>query len=224
MKSCFPLGLMLATIPNATNARPAVPTEMTVLGDLSASSPLSDSPAFAQRAGNMVGQMIQRELLLGDSVTLMPVGHRSTANARKMRFRLTAQFRQSAAAARVGGIIASTPRSTEAGQGSTNLIFALERGAILCPPRGHIIILSDGLESSNDFNGTDALLQGKMQLPAPPPGFLRGCRVTFVGIGLTSDRTAQLSNVHLRYLTSAWRTYLITAGVRPDQIAFHTTF
>lgn len=198
------------------------PAQLTILGDLSSSAPLQSSAPFAQRAAGVVREHIL-SLMLGDKVVLRPIGTRSTQNIVPIEWALGPRNRQRKVADEVYGVIAGTPSSKRKGQEETSLIFTLESG-IPCGPRSAILIISDGIEASRDFSKVRELLAGKAQLPKPAAPALRGCKVTFLGIGLTADGTYQLNTSELQHLTSAWRSYLLAAGVAAEDITFRTSF
>jgi hypothetical protein len=98
-------------------------------------------------------------------------------------------------------------------QSSTNLLAFLNRYDFGCDDGGEIILLSDGIESSEYVNGTE-LLSGKASLPKPTTSTrLKGCTVTFYGIG------AGRSDTKLHRLRTQWQQYFDAAGATFKAIA-----
>lgn len=118
---------------------------------------------------------------------------------------ITRSNRPQRAAAQAAQFIAGLPKSSVAPQGTTNIIAFLEFGDFDCANGGQILLITDGIEASI-YADPNALLKGKVKLPTPEPGFLKGCSVTFYGLG--AEQSAQ----EAKNIRDAWKRWFETAG------------
>jgi hypothetical protein len=101
--------------------------------------------------------------------------------------------------------IRSLPDQSDASQSSTNLIAYLEfTSGFDCAHGGQVIVITDGLESSNLVSGA-ALIEGKAGLPKPQVD-LQGCQMTFYGLGAGWPPQAT------RYVRGEWTAWFEQAG------------
>jgi hypothetical protein len=154
-------------------------TTFTVGIDLSGSSP-AFSDQFTQPAGEHAGSRVAA-LKLGDRVIVRTFGERDLRNMRQRSLVISRTNRSQEAAKQVSALIATIPKAGIEPQGSTNVIAFLEFGDFDCVHGGQILLITDGIEASS-YVDPDALLNGKAKLPAPQPGLLSGCSVTFYGL------------------------------------------
>lgn len=200
---------------------------LTVLVDGSASTAFIASPAYGDAAVRRVGEAVTRQAL-GDRFRIVGFGSRQVENGVNV---LTEESGYANRLPAVRGQVENSLRDLLAhnrqsgGQGSTNILYALENANPTCTPRSRIVILSDGIEDSETYSVNRVLAAGQpVRLPAPNTPYLRGCLVEFVGIGMAPQMghgiAETLSNDQLKALTAGWRNYFIAAGVKPDAIRF----
>jgi len=220
-----PRAFLLSTllVAPACSDEPPAPAQLTVINDLSSSTPLSSDKAFANRAASKVAEMIGA-LKLGDSVVLFSAGERSWKGRQRLPYKLTPQKRHRSIIAQVGSIIASSPDSELSNQSETALTYAIEQSDIQCQGRGHLVLITDGIEARRGFNHMDDVIAGNAELPKPPADLLRGCKVTMLGIGILADDQPQLNNEEMRNLKAAWRAYFRAAGVADADIDLVSIF
>jgi hypothetical protein len=224
------LGLALAGChsPPSANRPPPQAAVMTVLVDSSSSTAFISSESYGDAATKRVGALVLAQQL-GDEFRIVPFGSRTTDRAldafseasgykRRLpaiRKDLEASLAELLAANRKGG-----------GDGSTNLLFTLQNGGLSCTPRSRIVILSDGIEASETYAVAPSLAANKaVHLPAPSTPFLKGCSITFIGIGISpmGDGQAEtLPDAQLKALIAGWREYFQAAGVAPADIQFQS--
>lgn len=117
-------------------------------------------------------------------------------------------------AAGASQVIAGIPRRHRAGeiegQDFTSLLDFFENFAVhdCVSQPAHLIIATDGVEWSPSFNGND-FVAGRLKLPQPKSQFLKGCRVTMLGVGTTLSHP---NNRLFTLLAPQWKTYLEAAG------------
>ena len=223
-KNTIPAAIMSVLLgTTACTQAPKQPKVLMVDVDLSASAPPASDRPFAGRAANEVGKMIDG-LSLGDTVVLTPIGESGFNSAQRLTFRLTPQMRQNAVAARVGAIIASTPDSDLAGQQETAITFAVENSGLRCNGEDRLVLITDGMESRRGFDRMEDVIEGKAELPKPPAGILKGCKVTMLGMGIAAKDRPQLTTEELRNLKAAWRGYFRAAGIADADIDIRTIF
>ncbi len=189
-------------LPIAAQANP-----LSVTTDLSASAPLLINEDFAKSAAYAAIAEFD-QLKTGDKFTFRTLGVTGFKNfggkakivkrnkKRKMR---KAIFKD----------IAYIPKNkTIESQGSTNILYFLNYTDFDCAEGEHVFIISDGLEASN-YIAPDKLLTGS-PLPKPNTDFLKGCKLTIYGFGLTVN---PISPDHLQNMLKAWQDWAVIAGV-----------
>ncbi|MFA7586943.1 MAG: hypothetical protein WCY11_12235 [Novosphingobium sp.] len=213
----------LALVLAACSGTPKEPAELVIIGDLSASTPLSTDKGFAEKAARAVTGMIG-EYGLGDTVVLMSAGESGIEGTRRQSFRLTPQLNHKAVIAKVGATIAYSPDSPLSGQQNTALTYAIEESGLHCHGRDRLVLISDGMESRRGFDRMDEVIADTVDLPSPPAGILTGCKVSVLGIGVAAAGQSQLNNEELRNLKAAWRKYFRSAGVADADIELTSIF
>lgn len=202
---------------------------VTTIGfDVSASTAFIKHPPYGDAAIRRVGEAL-REQQLGDKVRVLTMGSRTNdravqalALASDRRLRLPALHRQ--VEARLSELLAENRQT--GGDGSTNILFALENAQPECTPRSKVVIVSDGIEESESYSVGAALASGQpVQLPPPSRRYLDGCEVEFIGIGIAAPTVngqslETLPNAQLQALIAGWRDYLVAAGASPAAIRF----
>jgi hypothetical protein len=185
-------------------------TRFTIARDVSESNPLVTSPVYAKHLAIDVVGLLTDSLKLGDEVYVRKFAQLDLANlAASHHVQVNRQNRPQKVARDVARLIASTPKHEGTGQGTTNITEFLERTDFDCPNGGMIVLLTDGMEASEETN-PQALLDGKTALPKPSSAFLKGCRVLMLGLGNTSDGV--LPGKQYRTLIGAWSTWMHSAG------------
>jgi hypothetical protein len=176
---------------------------LTVGIDLSGSSPVFNEH-FARPASARVGSRVAA-LNLGDRVNVRTFGARDLSNMRQGTMVITRAARPQEVARQAAALVTKMPSSGIEPQGSTNVIAFLEFSDFDCANGGEILLITDGIEASS-YADPDALLKGKAKLPSPEPNFLKGCTVTFYGLGAGQSAPAA------KYLRDAWRAWFEAAG------------
>jgi hypothetical protein len=221
-------GLMLAGC-GSSGALPAADPKaavLTVYVDVSSSTPLVDKPDFAAEAIRQVSNEV-RNLELGDQVRIYAVGDRSEGNTIPVADIETGyKLKLPAAAKKVAESIQSLidNHGNGGGEGSTNLIYALERLQHICTPRSKVILLSDGIEANDSASVINQLNSGTtVQLPPSRSAYLKGCSVEFYGFGVGNNGQQQsLTNEQTQSLIEGWQAYLKSAGATVSDSSFHT--
>lgn len=212
---------------SSQDAQPHYPAHLYVLDDVSASSAMQGDDAVGNGVRRTVGEAV-KALALGDSIMLLEVGSRSAERfASRAPIVTGPQLRQAAASRKVVAEmedIAAAYRSN-GGDVGTNLLLALQNLHPDCRSgRSTVMIVSDGVEGSEAYDAAAALNQRKpVELPPPASTFLRGCKVSFLGFGVSARRTgggAILPETALEALRDGWRKWLLQAGVAPADIGF----
>lgn len=119
----------------------------------------------------------------GDIVRVQTFGSRKDAfNLLNPNFEISRRLKPNKVAGIVAQYIQSLPEQKDVSQSSTNLVAWLEfTSGFNCAANSHILVITDGLESSSYVDG-NLLLQGKKSLPKPDID-LKGCSLTFYGLG-----------------------------------------
>lgn len=196
----------------------------TIFADVSKSTDFINAPAYADAAIQRVGQDVMHGHL-GDRVRIVAVGNRSADNAVDVldersgyKDRLPAVRKHVEAA-----LTALYDRSRRTGgDGSTNILYALEEAHVECSPNSRIKILSDGIAEDERFSAGKALAAGQpVRLPPPSTPFLKGCgSIEFIGIGMASQGGQTMSEDRREALIAGWRAYLGAAGMPWSSIQF----
>lgn len=190
-----------------------------VLNDVSGSSAAQGDDPFGNGIRNRVGDEVEK-LKLGDSVTIYELGSR-TAERFVAHPTITTGYKLHLKAARKRVVqqmqdIAATYRA-KGGDGGTNLLLTLENFHPDCVSgRSTILIVSDGVEESEAYSASKPLAAGKpVNLPSPSGPILKGCRVVFLGFGVSADTSGAgqvLPASMLSALRQGWEKYLRDAG------------
>ena len=201
------------------------------LNDTSVSTATQIDPAVAQAVERFIGADMDANVQLGDSVTVYETGARS-AERMVAKLHLVTDYAQRVPVAKtkvMEALRASAARvQREGGDGDTNLLLTVEAIRPNCTSRSTITFIGDGVESG-DYSAAGALaLDAPVNLPAPSSdSLLAGCKVRFVGFGLTGNSatgTAELLPAKpLAMLRLGWMRYLTQAGVRPEDVEFIST-
>lgn len=194
---------LLPTILLSMMAVTAEARTLTLGIDLSGSNPVFKEE-FARVAGTYAGSRVAA-LSLGDVVSVRSFGARDLSNLRSSNVSITRKNRPDQVARQVAQFIAGIPSAGVTPQPSTNLVAFLEFGDFDCARGGEILLITDGLESSS-YADADALMKGKAKLPEPQPDFLKGCTVTFYGLGVRQPAQA------VKIVREAWRDWFEKAG------------
>lgn len=204
------------------------PATATILVDTSASTPFMASPAYSDAAIQRVGKAVAA-LHLGDKARIVAFGSRTTDHAVDvfaegsgykrhvpvLGKHVETALRDLLANARAGG-----------GDGSTNIIYALENANVECTPRSRVIVLSDGIEHSDAAQLDRALAHdAPLHLPNPATPILNGgCSVEMIGIGVSpagvGARAETLPGAQLQSLVAAWRDWFAAAGLGQNDMTF----
>ncbi|WP_067734188.1 hypothetical protein [Novosphingobium naphthalenivorans] len=203
------------------------PAQLTVIDDVSESTAAHIDPAVAkaaqQRIAGLAGQM-----QLGDSIIVYEAGARSAERMIAHPAIVTDyNLRIPAAAAKLEQQLQEIAArfDAEGGDDQTNLLLALETIRPSCTPRSTVVLMTDGMEVSDAYSASQALVAGEpVNLPPPPGEYLAGCRVVMLGFGLTIDPSAEAPQIlpasMLISLRQAWTAYLQAAGVKPADMTF----
>lgn len=216
--------------PKQTGAQ-AQPANHYYLNDTSVSTATQIDPAVAQAVERFIGADMNANVQLGDSVTVYETGARS-AERMVAKLHLVTDYAQRVPVAKtklMEALRASAARvQREGGDGDTNLLLTAEAIPFNCTPRSTITFITDGVESG-DYSAAGALaLEAPVNLPPPSrDSLLSGCKVRFVGFGLTGNSatgTAELLPAKpLAMLRLGWMRFLTQAGVMPQDVEFIST-
>lgn len=145
-------------------------------------------------------------LKTGDVVNLQTFGARGDAsNLINHRFTVSRRLRVRSLAAKIAKFIQSLPKRKDLAQSSTSLIAWLEfTGGFDCKNQGQVIVITDGLESS-DYVDAKKFLDGKAKFPKPDVD-LKGCDLTFYGLG------AGLPAPYVKIIRNEWRKWVAASG------------
>lgn len=180
-----------------------------IAADISGSNPLVASMSYAANAGEYVRKQVA-QLAPGDSVHMSLIGSLEAVNA---QYGYQAQVNRRRSAESIGtqakNLIAALASGQIPAQGSTNILLYVEFGNFNCAAGDQIIVLTDGIESAEDISGYDLLEYGT-GLPEADTDYLKGCTVTFYGLGRNAEGSLKTS--YVRNLRNAWRTYFEQAG------------
>lgn len=191
-------------------AATAEASTLTLATDLSGSNPLVNDADFARAASLYAARQVHA-LQLGDVVNLQSFGARGLGNLREGTVQITRTMRPERAAADVATQIAGLPTAGVTPQPSTNIIAFFKFGSFDCASGEHILVITDAIESSAYVSGT-AFLSGKGKLPDPDTDFLKGCKVTFYGLGVHQEGPT------VDIIRTAWRTWFQKAGAEFSDI------
>jgi hypothetical protein len=200
---------LLCSVAIGMAAMPINAKTLTIGVDLSGSNPVILSSTFAQAAGGYVRDRIAK-LLPGDVLVVRTFGDRGMANIAAERIQISRHNRADKTAAKVAGFVASLPSRNIDGQGSTNIVSFFEFGQFDCTSGGEVLLLTDGIESSEYVTGLQFL--GGKPLPAPDKGLLSGCNVTMFGLGQSAD--VPIAQKEVKTIRAAWVGWMKAAGAK----------
>lgn len=216
--------------PKQTGAQ-AQPAHHYYLNDTSVSTATQIDPAVAQAVERFIGADMNANVQLGDSVTVYETGARS-AERMVAKLHLVTDYAQRVPVAKwkvMEALRASAARvQREGGDGDTNLLLTIEAVRPNCTPRSTITFITDGVESG-DYSAAGALaLDAPVNLPPPSSDrLLAGCKIRFVGFGLTANaatgKAELLPAKPLAMLRLGWMRFLTQAGVMPQDVEFIST-
>lgn len=204
MKTFF---LAVLVVISASFAAPSWTKTLTIAIDRSESNPFVTSQTFAQVAAAHARAEILA-LQLGNTVRVRHFGERGEKNIRSETIRLTRAMRGNAVAEAVSRYIASLPSKTTEADHLTNILAFFELGSFDCAGHERIALYTDGIEASATMSDR-AFLSGK-PLPAPTPGFLKGCEVVMFGLGQSKD--GSLPPAIAKSIRERWSAYFEAAG------------
>ena len=191
-----------------------------------ASSAIQGNDALGKAVRKRVADVV-KEMEHGDRVTVLTVGGRDAENfVAYSTITTSARLWLPAAGRKVVAQLEDIARKHQAsgGDGNTNLLLALDNLRPDCRSgRSMIMIVSDGIESSEAYDAAAALSAGKPVEMPPPSGLLRGCMVELLGFGVVADGSGStniLPDTKLRALRKGWESYLTSAQVALEDIAF----
>jgi hypothetical protein len=223
---CLALAACSGSVPPDAPKVPRHAAHLYVLSDVSLSSPVQGDDAIGKAVRKRVADVV-KEMELGDSITVLTVGGRDAKNFVAYPMITTSpQLRLPAASRKVAAQLDEIARNHRAngGDGNTNLLLALDNLRPDCRSgRSMIMIVSDGIESSEAYDAAAALSAGKPVEMPPPSGLLRGCMVELLGLGVVADSSgnaAILPDAQLRALRKGWEQWLTRAQVAPEAIRF----
>lgn len=163
---------------------------------------------FNAKTKRYVRQQIQ-QLKEGDIVKLKSFGSlQAPENFKEAELLITRHNKKKVADA-IGLEIGKLKDSAKA-QSATNLLAFFGRHKFGCEDGGKVIAITDGIEVS-ELVDPMKLLKGKAQLPKPHEFVrLKGCEVTFYGLGLEHSETETLN------LRRAWHAWFTQASASFD--------
>lgn len=186
---------------------PAFAKTLTVAVDVSASSG-AFNPTLSKIAAARARKAIAA-LQLGDVVRLQKFGARNVQNLPSETIRIDRALRPAVVAAWIGKYIEEIPAKIPAGDAETNIIAYLEFGSYFdCGNKGKVLLISDGIESSN-YISSGQLLAGKA-LPRPESNLLAGCEIELFPLGQTQGGSVPPQAI--KNLRAAWSAWMKEAG------------
>lgn len=179
---------------------------LTIALDISGSSPLMASKNFGRIAGESLYEII-RSMKMNDQVTLHTLGNGGLDNF-SQTITLSHKKRPSEAATAVKQFL-SDIQTKVSKQSATMLLKFLLTPGFYCSDSDEVIVISDGLEMSPDLEMDGKLLNSVFKIPEPPKDHLKGCHITFWGLGRSRS---VLSARQVTHLTNAWTAWMQHAG------------
>ena len=149
---------------------------------------------------------------LGDSVSVRTFGDINETNPLRYDAQLTRRSNPPATVGRnVARLIMKPATSKKARQRKTEILAMLQWNKFNCAAGDHVIVLTDAIETGA-VRSPSTLLNGKASLPKPKAGSLRGCTVSFWGIGRVSS--GGITSTQVNNLSKAWARYFRIAGAK----------
>ncbi len=231
----LPITLALSACSDTGNptqeAPPAEPARHYYINDMSVSAATQTDPAVTQAVERFIGDGLSKTVQLGDAIIVYDMGARS-AERMVATLNIVTDYglRIPAAKAKLmEALHASAARfKQDGGDGDTNVLLTIEAIRPNCTARSTITLIGDGVESG-DYSVANALaLDAPVNLPPPSSdSLLAGCKIRFVGFGLTADpatgKAELLPAKPLAMLRLGWMRYLTQAGVMPQDVEFIST-
>lgn len=221
------LGACSPSSSTTDTAKTMKPARLYVIMDTSVSPGTMIDAAVAQAAERYVTNLASH-MELGDSMTVYEAGARS-ANRMVAHATIATDYdlRIPTAVKQLGKQMEEVDASfkSQGGDDATNLLLTLETTHPECTPRTAIVLVTDGIEDSEAVSTSRMLARHKpVNLPAPTGKYLAGCRVVFLGFGITLDasdgKAELLPERELSALQLGWSNYLTSAGVQPQDVEF----
>ena len=201
---------LAATIAIAIAAPASAKTTHFLIDESESNRAVSD-PAFTRLVARQSAVTVLQQTL-GDRISVRTFGNINDTNPLRYDVQLTRRSTPPRAVARaVSRLILRSGAPQGQRQQRTEIVAALQWNRYDCAAGDHIIVLTDGIETGAVRSPT-ALLNGREALPRPRSGFLRGCTISFWGIGRVSS--GELTSAQVNNLRSAWASYFRIAGAR----------
>jgi hypothetical protein len=224
---CLTLAACSGSASSDAPKAPQYAAQLTIMSDVSGSSAVQGDDVVGKAVRARIGEAV-KAMSLGDSTTIVEVGSLSAERfVTHPTITTNAQLRQAAAARKVLTQLEEIAAKHRAsgGDGGTHLTMALANLQPDCRSgRSQIKIVSDGLEQSHAYSAVAAINAGKpIVLPPPSGAYLKNCKIEFLGFGMAVDSAgtaALLPEAQLRSLRDGWTTWLLSAGVAPDDMVF----
>lgn len=206
------------------------PAHHIYLRDMSQSQS-GDNAEVAKAIERVIGDGMKRSVQLGDSIAYYETGSLDASRmVAKVNIVTDYSLRVSAAETKLVQAMRDSDARLAAngGDNATNLLASLEAIRPKCSNRSTVTLRTDGLESGT-YSAERALAEGKaVDFGEPTLGhYLTGCRIRFVGFGITTNRATHdsqlLPSKSLAALRLGWLTYLQAAGVPAENVEFVST-
>ena len=197
-------------------ANAATAKDTTIALDLSGSNPLIESEEYATVTADYVRRYLsQREI--GDYVRLTTFGGSDLAdNLKTITIRITRRTPAEDVAEGIASLIANISEAGFNPQQSTNIVGFLELNEFNCEAGETVLIITDGLESSEFAPDANEFLTGKVSLEPFSNGYLDGCHVVMVGLGQTAE--GQWPVTAIRNVRRIWNDYFEQSGASFDVV------
>lgn len=167
--------------------------------------------AFAKILARKAAKTVMAQKL-GDHISIRTFGDINETNPLRYDAQLTRRSNPPATVGRnVARLIMKPATSTKARQQKTEIVAMLQWNRFNCAAGDHVIVLTDAIETGA-VRSPSALLNGKASLPMPKAGSMRGCSVSFWGIGRVSS--GNITSAQVNNLTKAWARYFRIAGAK----------
>ena len=179
--------------------------------DYSSSNRAVVDKAFARLLARKAARTVMAQKF-GNRISVRTFGDINETNPLRYDVQLTRRSNPPVSVARnTARSIMRLAVSGKARQKKTEIVAMLQWNRFNCAAGDHIIVLTDAIETGA-VRSPSALLNGKVSLPKPKAGSLRGCRVSFWGIGRVSS--GGITSTQVNNLTKAWAKYFRIAGAK----------
>lgn len=180
---------------------------LTIVIDLSSSSPYLSAPKFSDLAAAAAAKRVE-QMALGDMIRVKTFGDVGGNNLGQFEVRIDRRHRAAQVADAIRALLAGLPKTLISPQSSTHLIALLEFQNFACAEQSQILIFTDGIESSESLDAKH-FIRGA-SLPAAEVNVLKGCQVTMIGLGQAAE--GSLSPSQIKHIRSAWTTWMQQSG------------